>query len=69
MADSVGNSWPEQEIVSAWLQRYWIAVTFAQQFELQNELTKLRARDRMDDAINSFADFPEWAYTKGRQDG
>jgi hypothetical protein len=38
------GTWPEQEIVSAWLAKHGISVPFAAQFELQEQLTALRGQ-------------------------
>lgn len=46
-----GNSWPEQEIVSAWLKKYGLeSIPFEQQLELQENLTKLRRSALVDTA-------------------
>lgn len=42
MSESAAGSWPEQDIITAWLKENGISIDFKKQMELQEKLTKLR---------------------------
>ena len=57
---SAGCTWPEQEIVDAWLQKHGITLPHTVTLELKEDLTKLRAPSTKAAPAQEEKTTPEW---------